>query len=202
MSCESYLPFPMSSHQLITNKHHSRGKRIFRRFEDPRSDDASAAGTEISGTPEQRRLKHQAGPAAQRPLTRSAIKPRLLFPSQDQDQQEEDEIVDEEAVTDIDMPDHQHSPAKSTAKHVDPLMSPPPTIQRATRSKKMTPMPEEEPEPMSGTADDTFAEVNGGGKGRSPFDTWQRTKNGRKRAGELAVAEGSGKRTRSAVLDS
>ncbi|KAK4547764.1 hypothetical protein LTR36_000722 [Oleoguttula mirabilis] len=191
-----------------------RGKKVFRRFSDPREERASSAGTEISDVPGQRTLRRQAGPAAQRPLTRSAIKPRLLFPSEEQllerDQGLDD--VDEEAVTDIEMP-NASSPVKQKGKAHD-LQTPtrhrfkpatPPRTSRATRSMdknaspvQQTPIYEDEPEPMSVGADERFP-AQSNRKPHSPFDTWQRTKTGRKRSGDAADGAGSGKRTRSSV---
>lgn len=142
----------------------SRGKKIFRRFQDDaHSERTSSAGSEISGTQEQRQLKRQAGPAARRPLTRSAIKPRLLFPSDEQlaERERGPDDVDEEAVTDIEMGDaHEHDHAQALAgaelelelqtpqKHLahahvhfaEKPATPPPTHGRATRSKKVSPV--------------------------------------------------------------
>ena len=204
----------------------SRGKKIFRRFQEPDRDgeEEDNASTGLSGTSEQRRLKRQAGAAAQRPLTRSAIKPRLLFPSEEQQRERErgTDDVDEEAVTDIEMGNVEITANGTTEDLTTPVKdrfihkpATPPSTTRATRMKKaptsapeesMTPIPEaeDEPEPMSVGTDESFASNMGGrGKGRSPFDSWTRTKCGRKRAGE-AVEEGAsaGKRTRSTVLES
>lgn len=205
----------------------SRGKKIFRRFSDPEEERASSAGTDTSDVPGQRTLKRQAGAAAQRPLTRSSIKPRLLFRSSDQllEREPGPDDVDEEAVTDIEMDNASSSPVKAqTGKaahnnndqqtparvHFKPT-TPPPSTTRATRSAgkkaspllQLTPVYEDEPEPMSVGTDETFpAQAKGKGKGHSPFDAWQRTKAGRKRAGEPAEGASVGKRTRSAGLES
>lgn len=182
-------------------------------------DSRDAPPTDISGTTEQRRLKRQAGAAAQRPLTRSAIKPRLLFPSEEQLQERERaaDDVDEEAITDIEM-----SNVEPTITAPEEVTTPvntrftnkpatPPSTTRASRKKKatttileesMTPIAEAEgePEPMSVGTDDSFtANIGRKRKSRSPFDAWQRVKGGRKRSGD-AVEEGSGKRTRSTAL--
>jgi hypothetical protein len=93
------------------------------------------------------------------------------------------------------------------------LVSPPPTHKKKGRAALKgaldgTPIPifEEDAEPMSLGTDESFSSASGSGrrgKGRSPFDSWARTKGGRKRAGE-AVEEvvGGGKRTRSAAAES
>lgn len=159
--------------------------------------------------PGQRTLKRQAGVAAQRPLTRSAITPRLLFPSEEQvlERTHGPDDVDEEAVTDIEMPTA--SPAKQKGKAHE-VQTPtrhrfkpasPPSTSRATRSMdkhaspmQSTPTYEDERVPMSVGADETFPTQS---KRKSPFDTWQRTKAGKKRAGDVAEGASSGKRTRS-----
>lgn len=182
----------------------------------------------MGATTPQRSLKRKAGASAQRPLTRSSLKPRLLFPSEEQQLERGLDDIDEEAVTDIEMPNASSSsfaqnatspadmdvetprPARSNIGHA----TPPPSKKSPSKRKQhaaieSTPVIyEDEPEPMSmstsvGTADDTFptAKATKRGESKSPFDAWQRTKTGKKRAAELASdgAEGSrsGKRTRS-----
>ena len=199
--------------------HHSRGKKIFRPFAN--NGDEEDAVSDASGTPEQRRLKHQAGPSAQRPLTRSAIKPRLLFPSAEQLRERERGVddVDEEAVTDVEMDGATTNGGNLAGSQVSSLVSPPPTHNKRKGRAALkatvdgTPIPifeeEGEGEPMSLGTDASFSSVSasasvsaegrGKGKGRSPFDSWARTKGGRKRAGEpVEEGMGSGKRTRGA----
>jgi hypothetical protein len=87
------------------------------------------------------------------------------------------------------------------------LASPPPTQHKKGRTVKavveFTPGAlEDDGEPMSLGTDESFSSTSGSGrkgKGKSPFDAWQRTKGGRKRAGD-ASEEGGGKRTRSAAV--
>ena len=203
----------------IANMPTSRGKKIFRRFDNADEDDVPSVGTEVSGTAEQRRLKHQAGPAAQRPLTRSAIKPRLLFRPEEQllEREQSADDIDEEAVTDIEMPNASISPVKSTpaVNRCKPVS--PPSTHHTKRGKKKapasespnapTPIPGEDSELTSSAGvDDSFtstASFVGKRKTRSPFDTWQRTKTGMKRAGDEAEeGASSGKRSRGAVLES
>ncbi|KAI9660113.1 MAG: hypothetical protein M1821_001465 [Bathelium mastoideum] len=79
-----------------------RGKRVFRSFDDnPRGPTEAEAGTA--------EIRRAAGSAAQKPITRSNFKPRLLFPSETQVKarktvhgEAEDEEEDREAITDID----------------------------------------------------------------------------------------------------
>jgi len=203
------------NHTSSTDSHDSRGKKIFRRFSNPEEDCVSSASTDVGDMPGQRTLKRQAGAAAQRPLTRSSIQPRLLFPSEEQRLEREagPDDVDEEATTDIEMP-NASSPAKQKGKAHD-VQTPtkgryrpatPPPTNRATRSmdKKAspaqpTPIYKDEPEPMSVSTSGSFPSKR---KPKSPFDSWQRTKTGRKRAGDAVEGAGSPKRTRSAVVES
>ncbi|GAB7363050.1 hypothetical protein MBLNU230_g3343t1 [Neophaeotheca triangularis] len=127
-----------------------RGRKIFRRFTDPDED----ADTEVDSNPGQQSLKHQAGSVAQRPLTRSAVRPRLLFPTEEQLRaRAEADMVDEEATTDIEMTDSEQVQSstvnKKTRVEMTPmkyarggdtkLVTPPPTKtpnKRATRSTR------------------------------------------------------------------
>lgn len=150
-------------HKDKTNIDHSRGKKIFREFpkDDDNSDAANDSDLERSNI---------------RPLTRSSIKPRLLFPTQKQQQERETaDLDDEEATTDIEDPeDHVTTPVKQT------VFSPatPPTTGHATRSST-----KRAPEPV-----DTIPYK---GKKVSPFDGWARTKAG---SGTATGAGGNGKK--------
>lgn len=189
--------------RTMTNFTHSRGKKIFRRFE-------ATTPSESSEISEQRSIKRKAGASAARPFTRSTVKPRLLFPSEEQ-LRERDARAEEEAVTDIEM--HLDDAAPKDEELVTPVQerfrpSTPPPTNRTTRSagKKTSPVP---PTPV---IEDAFDGVSASGetfpagkKGRSPFDSWQRTKGSKKReGGPVEGGAGGGKRTRSnvgAVLD-
>lgn len=178
---------------------------------------------------EQRSLKRKAGISAQRPLTRSSVKPRLLFPSEDQLREREEAVtdLDEEAVTDIEMP-NASSPVKqkATAEEVatpikdyglrnQHLATPPPTKRTTRTTNKKTsppthpsPIYEDEPEPISAGVGETFPAKGGRRGGRSPFDAWQRTKAGsskgshKREAAPMEEGARGGKRTRSAMIDS
>lgn len=122
------------------------------------------------------------------PLSRSTIKPKLLFPAAQKERQPSEDDVDEEAMTDIEedvevdeeqlsMP---QTPAKSAAQNgmetpQAPKFAPvsPPDTKRTTRSanklfEDATPIKKKER--------------------RSPFDTWPRTKD-RKETGTKRQAE-------------
>lgn len=109
-----------------------------RKFHDGPPSNASDEGAENSAT----ELVRQAGPVAHRPLTRSSIKPRLLFKEEIQQQRAREmgpDDVDEEAVTDIEVPVATPSNRKSR-KAAAPAISfeqeatPPPTV-RPKRGK-------------------------------------------------------------------
>jgi hypothetical protein len=171
---------------------YSRGKKQFRKFSD---NDEAATGNrdaldEADGGLDSR---------LRRPLARSSIKPRLLFPPT-KTQESNVEIDEEEAVTEIEdnvpEPTENDDPA-TPMELVDeqpntpeaPRFAPasPPTTARTTRfggkkSAEVTPM---KSKPT--------------GK-RSPFDGWKRVKggsesHGQKRSGD-ALPAGAAKRTR------
>lgn len=130
--------------------------------------------------------------------SRSAVKPRLLFPTHKASKENEIFEDEEEAETDI---EERAQPAPETptveAQKVDTPKAPrfapasPPSTSRATRqSKKLT--VSDEPTPIK-------APVKGAKRGgRSPFDGWRRTKNspstsssnsGQKRTGDPLASD-------------
>ncbi|POR34444.1 Uncharacterized protein TPAR_05370 [Tolypocladium paradoxum] len=160
-----------------------RGKKFFRKF------------SENDGVPEEQEACADVEPELTRPLTRSSVKPRLLFPTKKPGEADNEE----EAVTDVEdmyMADEASSPQTPIKARSAPAKTPeaprfapvsPPDTKRTTRS--------------------TNRLANGGTpikspSGRkSPFDAWPRTKEHRtasapKRQGET-LATGSTKRTRS-----
>jgi hypothetical protein len=159
----------------------SRGKKVFRKFSDPQ--EAEDEDEEVEAEDQ---LAEDIPDTLQRPLTRSSIKPRLLFPSVEQtkakkmrSQMTEDE---EEAITDIEEPS---SPMEMEVDSTDNLVSTPkmrkiapatpPTTARATRSRKVD---------MDGSlglgSDDEVPSPDHVDSGRraklSPFDSWSRIK--------------------------
>ncbi|KAL8954158.1 MAG: hypothetical protein Q9222_000042 [Ikaeria aurantiellina] len=148
-----------------------RGKKIFRRFTpDPDQPNVSSDETEIED-PISPRV---------RPLTRASVKPRLLFPTEEQRQ--ERQLAEEEALTDIEYPRREQ-----TEKVVTPVKetfgpATPPTTGHATRS--MTRRAAD----SNGTSPFELSELDGKTiaassehrprKKSSPFDGWQRTKAG------------------------
>ena len=147
-----------------------RGKKIFRKFpnEDTDDDPVSASDPETSTV---------------RPLTRSSIKPRLLFPTAKQRQEREAAAVeDEEATTDLEEPHDHDMTGAEEAQPTTPVkptsFSPatPPTTDHATRAytkkAKLEHLPLEPPELVEAMPSRPR------GKKVSPFDGWLRTKSG------------------------
>lgn len=175
-----------------------RGKKVFRKFKDTDADESgSVAHEDLDVEIAERHLD--------RPLTRSSIKPRLLFPTPQQtkaremrSQGTEDE---EEAVTDIEEqgPLTPMDQDEIVATPKGPIFAPasPPTTGRVTRSKDVL----MNSSPAGPTSDDEIAPslARRGGK-VSPFDGWTQTKNmvgGKKRGGEpLTKSRGSSKKSR------
>ncbi len=165
----------------------SRGKKIFRKFEDDEEAAVEAGGDVTAGSSTGRRT------------TRSSIKPRLLFPPPKHDDNQETADDDEEAATDIEDKlelDEQEEP-ETPAELIDaapgtpaaPKFAPasPPTTGRATRSG------------LKSSEDITPMKPPRGGK-RSPFDSWRQTKSGshssHKRAAEALGTPDRAKRAR------
>jgi len=183
---------------------HSRGKKIFRKFTDAAEAADSGSIAHDSDAEVDAELAEAIPAELRRPLTRSSIKPRLLFPTSQQiqakqarSQMTEDE---EEAVTDIDDDHIMTTPLDQVDKVVTTPKAPkfapasPPTTGRATRSKDVDMLIS--PRPVS---DDGSRKSS---SSVSPFDGWQRTKRGgpvnKKRSGSPITpkARGNSKKLR------
>ncbi|KAK4691288.1 hypothetical protein P7C71_g5675, partial [Lecanoromycetidae sp. Uapishka_2] len=151
-----------------------RGKKIFRKFpnEDAEVDSVSGSDTEAPNTVR---------------LTRSSIKPRLLFPTARQRQEREaPNVEDEEATTEVEEPrDHEMTDHEEVSTPIRPtahLPSTPPATGHATRAstKKLTfdSSPLDPPEPVESMHYGSRV------KKVSPFDGWARTKSGTSAAGK------------------
>lgn len=112
---------------------------MFRKFHDdhpsdaPTEDDEEASGDDL-------KLLRQAGAEARRPLTRSSIKPKLLFQAEiKQRKLENGEVTEdeEEVTTDIETPIA--TPSRGKGKMTMPIAAslqeatPPPTVRKAKR---------------------------------------------------------------------
>ncbi|KAI0002612.1 hypothetical protein F4779DRAFT_129272 [Xylariaceae sp. FL0662B] len=183
-----------------------RGKKIFRKFSTSNDADADVASTSQLDAEDQQADVELSTPRRQRPMTRSSIKPRLLFPPQQKKGKAIADVAteDEEAVTDIE--DHvtrgageddveaPATPVGMVNTKVDtpeaPRFAPasPPTTARATRTGNKL---HADDSPMKRPA-----------KPRSPFDGWRRSKSragptGQKRQGEaLPRSDEASKRQR------
>lgn len=180
MSCKSILS-PLSRIRLTS---FSRGKKTFRKFSDVEANEHSLGD---ASDDEEIDLSADLPAHLAKPLSRSTIKPRLLFqPPATQQQQQSVELDDddEEAVTDIEdgiTATPKRSLQASTPKA--PRFAPftPPTTGRVTRSKDVDLSMATPKCDLAGIA--TTKKI-------SPFDSWQRTKNGsstgqsKKREGE------------------
>jgi hypothetical protein len=135
----------------------SRGKKIFREFDDDDTTNHATTGDneQEEDTWSDLEIRRRAGrPAASsskdRPFMRSSYKPRLLFPTEEQRRAREEaaaDEADEEALTDIEVPIPQQtssSPRRGKAaaeattpmKHRARAVTPPTTI-RKTRGRKL-----------------------------------------------------------------
>jgi hypothetical protein len=151
-----------------------RGRKIFRKFHDA----AQSDGSEGDAMPlEERMVRRQVGTEAHRPLTRSSIKPRLLFQEEIKERnrrngQDED---DEEAETEIEA--HVQTPSKRKAKTAAPLVqpsletTPPPTVRKAKRGMFTS------PDVPTGKTSDASSEIS--------FDSWSRVKSSHSSSGSV-----------------
>ncbi|KAG4429488.1 hypothetical protein IFR05_015026 [Cadophora sp. M221] len=190
-----------------------RGRKVFRKFGD--GDDESNPLIDESESEDEVDGDSSLTSKLRRPLTRSSIKPRLLFPTAEQSRAREarsHNTEDEEADTDIEEPMHGVStPFDQTDEFAATPKAPrfgpvtPPTTTRATRSKKVEvysspagPISDDEPASTS----PTHRNHRTSSTKVSPFDQWQRVKpakaspaKGKKREGEV-LARGTEKKVR------
>lgn len=168
-----------------------RGRKIFRRFADSV---AEGNGQEMHSMSDQSaRIRHMAGSAAHRPITRSSLKPRLLFASP-QGGQIADE-VDEEADTDIEDEANHRGALSATGDEMFAPLEP----ESAPGSQAVADIADHSPTVPKASAAHQKA------KKSSPFDSWPRqkpgaaknTSQGTKRSAGEPVQPVSGKRTRS-----
>jgi hypothetical protein len=117
-----------------------RGRKMFRKFHNGPSSNASHDSEDEQDLPvEEKILRRQVGPEAHRPLTRSSIKPRLLFQEEikERNRQNGNDDDDEEADTEIEA--HIATPSRRKSKaavHVPQSTleaTPPPTVRKAKR---------------------------------------------------------------------
>ncbi|KAL7793087.1 hypothetical protein V8C37DRAFT_379246 [Trichoderma ceciliae] len=165
-----------------------RGKKFFRKF------------SEFDDDEEDEELSSDVEAHFSRPLTRSSIKPRLLFPSKTPAPKTKRMLEEEEAATDVEDAAEAEKPSANAETPMKaqeeraqtpeaPKFAPasPPETRRTTRS--------------TNKLSSDSAPIKRTGK-KSPFDSWLRTKehanrSGTKRAAEQPLAPTHAKRTRS-----
>ena len=182
--CKALSYSPSFQYLLMSS---SRGKKIFRTFPDNESD-----GTSVSGS--------DAEPPCTGRLTRSSIKPRLLFPTARQKRERQAaDLEDEEAPTDIEEPqnDIMAEPEEVTTPVRPTIISPstPPATGHVTRATTKKNNSGSSPLDSSGSVEESYHKT--GVKKISPFDGWARTKRGtnevgksKKRAAEVMNMDG------------
>ena len=173
-----------------------RGRKLYRKFHDGLPSNASAAEEEEVLSGDDMQVRRQIGYEARRPLTRSSIKPRVLFQAEIQQRNRENGIEedDEEATTDIEVPIATPSRRKGKSIVQAPMLeaTPPPTEPKM-KKRMFSPC-------LVNSADTkTFTEIS--------FDSWTRVKSAhnsssssretKKRGGSPLERETDTKRARS-----
>ena len=117
-----------------------RGRKVFRKFHDDAPSGASdAEQDELSA--DDRWIRRQIGHEARRPLTRSSIKPKLLFQAEIKERNRangiEDDDDDEEATTDIEptVATPSRNKGKSVVQAPSLATTPPPTVRKFKKGK-------------------------------------------------------------------
>lgn len=119
-----------------------RGKKILHRFH---NGSASEAEPEQELSADEKQIRRQIGHDAHRPLTRSSVKPRLLFQKEIKQRKLEsgDVDTDEEAVTDIEVPFATPSKRKGKSAVPQPMLetTPPPTVRKMKKGELLMTIP-------------------------------------------------------------
>jgi hypothetical protein len=174
-----------------------RGRKVFRKFHDDAPSGASDAEQDDDLSADDRRVRRQIGHEARRPLTRSSIKPRLLFQAEIKERNRANGIEedDEEATTDIEpsVATPSRSKGKSVAQAPSLATTPPPTVRKLKKGESTRRVVVE--------CSDTNMTLE------ISFDSWSRVKSAhsssssaktsKKRSGEPLEREAGDKRARS-----
>ncbi|KAF5848998.1 hypothetical protein GGP41_010096 [Bipolaris sorokiniana] len=157
-----------------------RGRKVFRKFHDDAPSGASdAEQDELSA--DDRWIRRQIGHEARRPLTRSSIKPKLLFQAEIKERNRangiEDDDDDEEATTDIEptVATPSRNKGKSVVQAPSLATTPPPTVRKFKKEISF----------------DSWTRV------KSAHSSSSSAKSSKKRSGEPLEREASDKRARS-----
>jgi hypothetical protein len=153
-----------------------RGRKVFRKFHDSAPSNGSPQASDGEELPvEDRLLRRQIGSEAHRPLTRSTVKPRLLFQAEikERNRQNGVEEDDEEADTEIESaPTPSRRKGKAVMHAPQPTLetTPPPTVRKPKRGKFC------HGHHLDATANDS-AEIS--------FDSWSRVKSAHSSGGSV-----------------
>jgi hypothetical protein len=167
----------------------SRGRQIFRKFVD--EDETDGYGTDSSEARIDAQLAADLPTNLRGPLTRSSVKPRLLFPTPSQikakemrsqaTEDEEEAITDIEELNPLSTPNGQMNGFATTPKAPKFAPASPPTTARITRSKQLDMAGSPPPAELSRE------------RSHSPFVGWT---SGKKRGGDSLKKQGRGKKAR------
>jgi hypothetical protein len=118
-----------------------RGRKVFRKFHDDAPSGESAAEQDDDSA-DDNQVRRMIGHEARRPLTRSSIKPRLLFQAEIQERNRElgiEEEDDEEAVTDIEVPimTPSRGKGKSAVQALALEATPPSTVRKFKKGESL-----------------------------------------------------------------
>ncbi|CAN9099957.1 hypothetical protein CC77DRAFT_1098539 [Alternaria alternata] len=156
-----------------------RGRKVFRKFHDDAPSGASDAEQDDELSADDKQVRRQIGVEARRPLTRSSIKPKLLFQAEikERNRAQGIETDDEEATTEVD--EAVATPSRRKGKSVVPTPSlattPPPTTRKLKKEISF----------------DSWSRV------KSAHSSSSSVKTSKKRSGEPLEREAADKRARS-----
>jgi hypothetical protein len=152
-----------------------RGRKVFRKFHDNAPSNGSQASDGEELPVEDRLLRRQIGSEAHRPLTRSAVKPRLLFQEEIKERNRQNGVDDDDEEADTEI-ESAPSPSKKKGKAVihapQPTLetTPPPTVRKPKRG-------------MFCHSSDTDAAANN--LTEISFDSWSRVKSAHSSGGSV-----------------
>jgi hypothetical protein len=158
-----------------------RGRKIFRKFHDdvPSNDaHASEAGEDLPVG--ERLLRRQVGSEANRPLTRSSVKPRLLFKEEIKARNQQHGIQEDDEECDTEIEAHVSTPSRRKSKAVvhapQPMLevTPPPTVRKPKRGMFCS-------SPQVDTVTNDPSEIS--------FDSWSRVKSAHSSSGSVRTSK-------------
>jgi hypothetical protein len=160
-----------------------RGRKIFRKFHDDAPSNGSHASDGEDLPVEDKLLRRQVGSEAHRPLTRSSVKPRLLFQEEIKERNRQNGIEEDDEECDTEIEAHVATPSRRKGKAVvhapQPTLevTPPPTVRKPKRGMFHS-------SPQVDAATNNPTEIS--------FDSWSRVKSAHSSGGSV---RGSKKRS-------